>query len=613
MRPESAAPSSTDSPWGWPALTAAVLLLLAQLSLYGLMANRGLDVSDESYYLVSYLHWREFHANVSFFGAFFEWPFRWLGHSVAAMRVLTMLMLMGSSCLLARSALAHAGRLRGLPADNAWPLVLCTMAGAMLYFSFLTTLRAPSYNLLALCSMMLSTALFLRVLDARAQVGQDARALVPRVLGYGFLLGVCGLAKGSTGALLVLLHVAYFGAENNDWRWRPLLRICAVAMLGLVLCFLLLQATDGAWLSRLREGLAVNQTSGGYDLKSLLNNLRWDLQRVLPTPLLLGSLTLPVAWAVPRLLPRYRRVTASACLVVLLTMACTVSLMQARDSLHWLPVMMVAVVALGLLLPATSLKAGKESRKGAAPLLTLLLALPLALSFGTNMSVLAHSKIAAVFAVLAVCVQLQAWAHSRPVGARYLRTVILPMCLLMLGLPSLYYQAKAWTDVAFTYRQMSALSQHTVPVPLGAHGDVLLLDKSRRDSLSHVLDSARAAGLKPGQTLLDFSGDGAGLIYALGARPLGTAWAGGGYAGSEAVADRLIDRLDAKSIRHSWLLSSEDNPRRIQGWQAMLARKLGPDSHELASIVRYPAPYAWGPQSPPVITAQFWRPRTSQE
>lgn len=603
------------SPWGRLALAAALLPLLAQLALYGLMAGRGFDFSDESFYFLSYLHWRDFAANISFFGAFFEWPFRALGQSVAAMRLLSVLLLLGSAWQLARAALAHAGRLRGLAPDPAWPLVLSSMAAAMLYFSFLASLRAPSYNLLALCAMMLATGLLLRILDRSAGLSTTApgRAQAARLLAYGFALAVCGLAKGSSGALLMLCHLAYFAARHRDWRWRALPGLLAWSLLGLGLCFAGLQWAHGGWLASLREGLAVSQMRGGYGLVGLLNGLRWDLQRVLPLVLPPAFLVLALAWWLPRRFPgrasRQSQALLSLGLVLLLVLACALSLMMARQALLWLPVLVSAVMALDFLQPPVLERPGTDS---VMPLLLLLLVLPLVLSFGTNMSVLAHSQTAAVFAVLALCLQLQAWASRQPPQAQGLRGRVLPLCLLLLGLPPLFYQAKAWSDAAYTYRQTSGLGRQNAPLALGPRGDVLLLDEAARDSLRQLIEAARSAGLRPDQTVLDFTGDGAGLIYALAARPLGTAWAGGGYAGSEDAAARLLSGLDEAALRGSWLLASADNPRRIQGWQQLLATRLGPDSHQLAGTVRYLAPYSWGPQSPPVISVQFWRPRAER-
>lgn len=619
--------AAAASPWGRLALAAALLPLLAQLLLYVLMAGRGFDFSDESFYFLSYLHWRDFAANISFFGAFFEWPFRALGQSVAAMRLLSVLLLLGSAWQLARAALAHAGRLRGLAPDPAWPLVLSSMAAALLYFSFLASLRAPSYNLLALCAMMLATGLLLRILDAAAAAaaaaagrssGAAGRAQAARLLAYGFSLAVCGLAKGSSGALLMLGHLAYFAARHRDWGWRTLPGLLAWSLLGLGLCFAGLQWAHSGWLASLREGLAVSQMRGGYGLMGLLKGLRWDLQRVLPLMLAPAAVVLALAWWLPRRALGRARLQSQALwapgLVLLLVLACALSLMMARQALLWLPVLALAVLALGLLLqPAQAERPGRASL---VPLLLLLLSLPLVLSFGTNMSVLAHSQTAAVFAVLALCLQLQAWASGQPAQARGLRGLVqsscLPVCLFLLGLPPLFYQAKAWTDAAYTYRQTSGLGRQNAPLALGPRGDVLLLDEAARDSLRQLITAARSAGLPPGQTVLDFTGDGAGLIYALAARPLGTAWAGGGYAGSEDAAARLLSGLDEDALRGSWLLASTDNPRRIQGWQQLLATRLGPDSHQLAGTVSYLAPYRWGPQSPPVISVQFWRPRVAR-
>ena len=44
---------------GWRATLTVVILLLVQVGLYVWMAPRGFDFTDESYYFLNYLYWRD--------------------------------------------------------------------------------------------------------------------------------------------------------------------------------------------------------------------------------------------------------------------------------------------------------------------------------------------------------------------------------------------------------------------------------------------------------------------------------------------------------------------------------------------------------------------------
>ena len=165
------------------------ILLGLQVLVFVALSGRGLDFTDESYYLLSYQHGRGIAATTTFFGLFFEWPFRLLGGDVGAMRVLGLALLAGTGGHLAWRAFVF------VQPDGArvpWPYLAAAMAGSLLYYIHLATLRAPSYNLLVLACIHLATALLLSLADERAA---PVRLLA---FGYGLVLGVCGLTKATS-------------------------------------------------------------------------------------------------------------------------------------------------------------------------------------------------------------------------------------------------------------------------------------------------------------------------------------------------------------------------------------------------------------------------------
>ena len=148
---------------GWRAMLPLLALLLAQVGLYVWMAPRGFDFTDESFYFLNYPYWRDLIGTVSFFGAFFEWPFRMLSQSVPAIRIFSLLLLLASSAFFTREVLGYVSRRDDSTSETPWAFVAVGMAASLFYFGHLSTLRAPSYNLLALCSMLLATGLLLRL------------------------------------------------------------------------------------------------------------------------------------------------------------------------------------------------------------------------------------------------------------------------------------------------------------------------------------------------------------------------------------------------------------------------------------------------------------------
>jgi hypothetical protein len=233
----------------------------------------------------------------------------------------------------------------------------------------------------------------------------------------------------------------------------------------------------------------------------------------------------------------------------------------------------------------------------------LLLVLPLALSFGTTLPVLEHSQHNAVFAITALLLVL-----LRLQQGGLLPLAAMSLCLAALCVPSLVVQAAAATQADATYRLQHALGQQGQRVELGAARATVYVDAPTARSVQTLLAAAQGAGWRAGDTVVDFTGDGPGLVFVLGGRPLGLAWLLGGYPGSTAVAAQLLHTAAPDRLREAWILSSTNNPRRIEGWQALLDARLAGRSHALAATVQLEPAYRWSSAAPALLDVQIWRP-----
>ena len=581
-------------------LLLPLALLLGPVGLYVWAAPRGFEFTDESYYVLSYLGWRSAVGTATFFGAFFELPFLWLGQSIPGMRLLSLGLLLLSGAYAMREATRFDG---GDPVDRHAKL-LCLMLGAsssLFYFGHFSNLRAPSYNLLALCSMLVATGFLLRFVEGCVSSKADRVAM----FGYGIAVAVCVLSKVSSGGLLIAAHLCFMAVLNRDWTWRRLFEVFGLVVTGFVLVFALLQFTHPTWLSVFREGvLWARTTDSSYGLPSLINALRWDMQRqalaLLPWATGLGAMS----WLAVRLRPGRRRQAASVWVVVLVS-GCSAGLLVDGWAYLWLPLTAGAALSMMLmqrLSRTEGLRPVADARSMA--LTVLLLALPLLFSFGTNGRVLAHSMAAAAFAIIAIAIGL-----LRLFQLGLITRLALVVSFAALCVPPLVVQVRVLLDVKHNYRQISALGQQRVPVALGPIGNTLQVDTGTHITLQALQDAARTAGLAPGQLIQDFTGDGSGLVYALGGKPLAVAWMGGGYLGSRQAAERLLSLVAPASLRSAWLLTSATNPRAISGWQQMVDARAGADSHVRVATVRIQAPYKWVDGAPEIVDVQIWKPR----
>lgn len=580
-----------------------VLLLLAvQVGLYIWMAPRGFEFTDESYYFHNYLYWREFTGNVTFFGAYFEWPFRALGASIAAMRVLSLLLLLASAALLMRQVMVFSwgDRYRAGSVKQGLLYMFGPMAAAMLYFGYLATLRAPSYNLLCLAAMAMMTACMLSVMERR-RVGRRTSTVA---FLYGVALGTCFLSKATSAALLAALHLVFFVALNRDWDRKWLLELVACVTAGFALNFLLLTLLHPGWFDILREGLALAAVrDGAYSTWFVVNAVRWELQNLVPAvgPWLLGA-------ALLLYLVRGRIAAASrpalSLLIVLMVAAIPFSHVYQYRSRIWLIVTAGVAAALWAVerLARRGQPAGYDERRELAIMVLLMLS-PVAFSFGTNMPVLAHSAIASLFAFIAVFLRLYRLADARSVSS-----VALASAFALLSVPALATQWLAFTDRDYTYRQAAPLALQNTSVVLDTGESAVRVDRNIAGSLLRMQEMVRQAGMLAGQDMIDLTGDGPGVIYAIGARPLGSPWMLGGYPGSAAAVERVIQKVDTERVRAAWLITSTDNPRLISNWRGIMERKLGPGTHRLVGSIEIVNPHAVVKGEPATVNLQLWKP-----
>lgn len=590
----------TRSRWN---ILLVLFLLFLQAGLYVWMAPRGFEFTDESYYFLNYLYWRDFVGVVSFFGAYFEWPFRILGQNIAAIRIFGLLILLGSSVFFIREVFSYISQHEKALIRSPLPYVVAGTATSMFYFGYLSTLRAPSYNLLALCSMLLATGLLLNLLKHSTRPPKTGVILL-----YGLTIGACGLGKPSTGVLLVFFHALFFAFANRNWQPRFLLKLITLSLVGVSFNFILLQWAHPQWLALIKEGAALFSYSEEMKLLDMVQKFGLEIIRILPKLIVLFVGAILIILLAKRLGSAHAAISTIFVTTLIGSTALGLSLMREGHMSLWMPLVVFTVFVLwGFEVSQRKGMRWTKADQVDLLLIGLLFALPFAFSFGTSMPLLGHSQKAAIFAVTAILIRLYRIHQQGMVS-----NSVIGLCLALLCLPTLVIQLKAALDVQSTYRQLSALGKQTIPYRLSTH-NTILVDAKTHDTFNAINKAALAAGYEPGQTILDFTGDGPGLVFALGGRPLGLPWLLGGYSGSEVWAVRMLDKLSAHDVQNAWILSSNDNPRAIKGWQKLLSGRLGPNSHLFAATALVHTPYRWGENTPDNLHVQIWKPRPNSK
>jgi hypothetical protein len=480
------------------------LCIVLTVAAFGWLADglgRGLELTDESYYVLGAVHADSVHL--------FSTAAHWVGAvlwkasgTLVSFRALGLALAVASAIALAWGVMRVAP-LAGIepPASaSARTGVMATAAsGALLYGSLLNF--TPSYNLLAASGACLAMAFALMSMAS----GSHRRAF--EVLA-GFMLGVTLLCKFSAGVctagLLLALHAAFVqgrqpGLAKGPWRML-------VACIAAVLCAALLETGIAEALRQFRAGLAVlwfapqgdsstwaRVTRSAADVGALLAgtglafagplacfaaSLRWR-------PLLWGCLG--IAWFAALLAANRDLVSGGSSHYAVQALAPTAllafALMGAPQ--HW----------------AGSFKA--------VSFVLALVALPFAVAIGTSNPL--QIQILTVMAPWGVLVGLFGFSNSRarfPVAA----SAVLFTAVALLQVVS---------NGAEPYR-MRPLPGQTQPVVLGQMGSVKV-DPATAALVHDMQGAARACGVGAGTPFLDFY-DLPGIALMIDAVPVETPW-----------------------------------------------------------------------------------------
>lgn len=573
----------------------ALAMLGLQVGLFIWMAPRGIDFTDESYYLLSYLHWREITATATFFGAYFEWPFRLLGQSVGAIRVFGMGMLLCAGAFFTWSVMAFKRDQHG-HSNPDLAFVIVGMVSTLFYYSYVTTLRAPSYNLLVLFCMLVATGLLLCVLEGRVSHRQQYVAMTA----YGLVLGACALAKATSAVAMLVCHGVFFAVFNQQ---RRALEWGALALSGAALNFILLEVLQPRWFQVLRDGVTITTTLDGrytsIQFAPLLDAIVRGAARLLPILVFAALMFFFAArgWG------RSHRAVRSLLVVLLVAGLMLTVQFQGYAKAWWLLILFGTT----LLWLAERLWCDLALRTKKAPsalgLSILMFALPVAYSIGTNGSLPAHSQMAAVFGVMAILLPLRILSERALIHRSALAASLALLCL-----PTGVSQLRSLTDPDFTYRLRHGLIDQRFSLGLGAAGDSLLVDAVTHDAVAAFVRAMHDAGYVEGEPILDVTGDGPGLVYALGGRPVGVPWLIGGYLGSERVMALVLGRVPVTTLQRAWVVSADDNPRALQSWAPILQELAGGPSRALAGTAPYRAQYRWDGRPAEPLTLSLWRP-----
>jgi len=555
------------------ALLALVLASLCVLSWLLLLCNAGFDLTDEGFYL----HWLAEPVNypysVSQFGFVYHPLYKLLGGDIALLRRANLLISFGLGWALCFAIMEQVcDPWRSAPWSTRVAVMGCAFVVSLGSLSFFALWQpTPNYNSLVFQALMtVATGL---VLMRRRSLS----LLVWLLIGIGG--GAAFLGKPTSAvalAVIVLLSAAIAGRLEI----KGVLVAAATAAMVLIGAALLIDGSIFGFIERNRAGLEMGNLLLPLQA-GLLNSFRLELLHFSNELmdrfdyLALAYLTLTtVCCAVTR------PARVSVALIISLSSALSVLVLLGYVSNEISnepaePYLFLAG-AIGIAASAVALGTRTWPSREAVALVCAFSLLPFAFVVGTNTDGWMGAGRAGFFWLLIGLVVASSLAAAR----RTWHPLLAVGSLSLLGTTIILYLA-----TEHPYRQLEPLRSQQHAVEIGTARSQLRLAGQDAELISALHRLAAASGFAAGQPMLDLTGSSPGLVYALGARPLGVAWALGGYPGTVRFVATGLGWETCAAIGASWILSSSETSNSIA---PDFLRKFGADIeahyHEVGAI-----------------------------
>ena len=505
------------------ASAATVLGTVVVLGTIVAFANRGFDLTDEAYYILSMQEPAAYRMTSTLFGYALRPAYLLFGGSITGLRVFGVLAI----ALLGAVAVGLFLRSRPVPGGRIAQAALVAAGAALpaMYYGF--WVATPSYNLLVLAAGLILLPAILLLAD------RDQGPVLPAALAAAAGL-IAAMAKPPTAAaygIIFLVAVVLLVREPRRVA-RQLALALAFTAAGLAALALLLPL-ETVWVQT--RGYMEMHGAAPPGGRGPLGDLFAFVRHPRGWPLLAALVAFGLAARPQRRAWGVAWGRAAAALAIAVGAAATI-LAVAFPVYPALGPGMAAVAYAAL---ALALLGGADPRLCLA--LALAALLPWAAALGSTNDLPSQTSLhAGLFGLVA----LAAAASVRRAGVATLAAVALVLLTA----------CTVWKGAEKPYRLGAPLWRQSETVEIGAH-DALKLDVRTVTFARSLREGAR--GFCGGDPVIDLSGELPGVAVILGGRTPGLQWLFGGYPFSERLAAWVLGGIDREIKSRAWLVQGE--------------------------------------------------------
>lgn len=536
---------------------------IAALIFFLILSGHGLDLTDEGFYL-NWIHNPSYFAGgVSFFGHAYHPIYRLLGENIRWLRIFNILSLYVTSYWLSVEAQEYKQNKREGSFFNMGSSLNAIAISALSLASL--NILTPNYNSLALMGCLVTSIFFLRITSKRKNSKLEEAF---NITGLSLALAITGLAKATTLASIIACLLIWIGLNRS--RKGIFIGIAiGISMASLSPFYLELNLRDlTIFTEYIDQGLTtLSMLGSAHGGNSIIDSLISLISKEPPSKKLLLAAFVATLSIYQSLTANNRYIKIAAiCLASVLSFLLFEMQFEYVNRRLIYPATILAAISFGILTidavnnTRWSQHQPDENAKYKIRRLTytystfmLLISMPINYSIGTGVNLWRHSSSALIFYAVASLMIFSQKQYKK--NAKTLITIVSAVFLLI-SLPSIHGLL-----IEKPYRQNIPLSKQLYATQIHSNSS-LLLGKEISHAIHEFQDIIKRESVEE-IPIIDLTGHYPGLIYAIGAKPVGSAWLIGGYPGSNETANYALMTEKQHVINSSWVLIEKDGERSL--------------------------------------------------
>lgn len=533
-------------------------------------SSRGLDITDESYYILRAAHAGLYSSDLTNYGFFTGLLYQLANDSITGFRILGFLFLFSTAFFasfqflhfLSRGTHSHTRKI-----VRVVYLSFILSCGIFSYY-FLAWLITPSYNWLILFGSLLTiSGVFWFLSDVRPIRSLKSQVLPGLLIGMGSFL----MANANPLAALTLSFISYFiilifGTSLKN-RFSILLIILPVVLLLYLPYIYWISGSLSVYVENVRSGLELSSLLGsGHSPGSVLrrtfvsvfelaNPIHFIRHSYLYIVLLFSAL---IAFRfVPKLQTDRKELYLNALLLLIFILYLFNNFDNRRlyglDTIYLIYLLLISFYFKEVLFYRENAK--RIISNSWIPLLTVLslILIGFFLRFGTNNDLISASFAGAYYYFLAMFILCHLLYKHNQKFADYVALFLIVSILLQVHLRGL----------ESPYRLPAPIVDQIHEINIIGSSSSLWVDPHTFTWATTLQQNAQSEGWRSGNYLIDFTGGTPGATVILGAVAPGRAWLIGSYPGSDTYAFRTLSLIERGVLESSWILTAPDGDRKL--------------------------------------------------